>query len=478
MERMPNGHVLRLLVVLVAALALIQCGPQARLADPIAGMENRDLSLTQRMAAAEQAREEQYNDPKRIAALEKLVMEFGHASELRIKAIDQLIEYDPEAARYFLARDLDRIHAQIVLQHAIDIAVANQWTDWTTPLVRRYARLDPTTSDLERPERAALLALNPGASIEQILMAVFSDPDYKVSIRLRADAWHLLYRLTGDDDQRRQMLMAVEARDPLIADLQAGLIELNVMADTLQTIAWLQMLRTEPYAAFWSQARTVVANMDAEQRRGMQMRHLPVLVYLGERSDPMLRQSRSDLLRDLYSALRKQSHHLRGSTVDGPMDEHPQLLAAWAGQLVWADLATMHVLCRAMRDKTTTNIWFEQALADNQDKSTEYGGLLATDNAGIPRPKLYKPMMRRHDKVYYAPKELILDAYTALAHYHFHAWSLKNSHHAGPGVGDLKRVARLQQFNGVVLTSIDANRLNVDFYCKPDIVVDLGTIYR
>jgi hypothetical protein len=76
------------------------------------------------------------------------------------------------------------------------------------------------------------------------------------------------------------------------------------------------------------------------------------------------------------------------------------------------------------------------------------------------------------------PKELVTDGYTALAHYHFHAQSYGNAKFAGPGIGDMERIARTQQFNGLVLTFIDKNRLNVDLYFRPDVVIDLGTVVR
>ena len=469
---------LSLFLMLTVVLSLIQCGAPQPMDDPVAGMADTQLAAGQRLRAADQAAAEEYDNPQRIAMLQTLVTKFGHPPEIRIRAIDHLVAYDAEDARQFLSRDLDTIRSSLVIEHAIDIALERQWSDWTPALVRRYAKLDPMVGDDERVERRALLELNPGQSIEQIVMDVFVDPTFSTKIYLRAMAWQLLYRLTGDDATRRAMLMSAEARDPLIADLQIAARDLNVLAENVQSITWLQMLRTEPYARFWNQASRVVSQLTTEQRQDLEARHLPVLVYLGENRDRMLTLSRRELLRDLGQFVGGGRHHMRGSNIDGPMDKHPQVLNHWADELVWADLATMHVMTRMMSDSSARRQWFEQADADHRDKSTEYGGLIALDEGGSVFPKLYKPMMRRHDKVYYAPKELVIDAYTSLAHYHFHVASQKNRNHAGPGYGDLKRIARLQQFNGLVLTFIDADRLNVDFYCKPSVVVDLGTIHR
>jgi hypothetical protein len=87
-------------------------------------------------------------------------------------------------------------------------------------------------------------------------------------------------------------------------------------------------------------------------------------------------------------------------------------------------------------------------------------------------------MLRDHDRKYVSPKQLIVDAYTGLAHYHFHAQSLTHRDYAGPGRGDLERIGDRHRLNGLVLTFIDPQTLNVDFYRHGRVVIDLGTIRR
>ena len=51
----------------------------------------------------------------------------------------------------------------------------------------------------------------------------------------------------------------------------------------------------------------------------------------------------------------------------------------------------------------------------------------------------------------------------------------RNGDHAGPGMGD-KNYATNTRANCLVLTFINENTMNVDYYRHTDVVVDLGTI--
>jgi hypothetical protein len=85
--------------------------------------------------------------------------------------------------------------------------------------------------------------------------------------------------------------------------------------------------------------------------------------------------------------------------------------------------------------------------------------------------------MRAHDLKFLAPQALIDRVYTGLAHYHFHAQEYKNTNHAGPGIGDMEFAKRLN-FNCLVFTFVERDRLNVDYYQPNGAVVDLGTLER
>lgn len=445
--------------------------------DPIAVMMNKTEGHRHRWAAARQAEQEMRTDPRRIEALQKLVWLGGYPTEYRVYAIDQLIELDEAEAKRFFASALVLMRDWPSMQHLMDRAVERKWVDYTPALVRNYAQRTPVYRDVDRPERKAIEALHPGEPVESVVMRVFVG-EFDADARQRAGAWTLLHRLTDDTDALIERLLTLKAEDdPMVADLQAGARDLHVMPDSTQTVTWLKALRSL-HPEFWRRSAEVVATLDAPRRRGLELRHLPVLLHLHDTDPSALALTREQLLDTLTRHIAAQKRHLIGPRYDGPMDEHPQELTAWQDQLAWGDLQTMRLVTRWMSDRRMVSDWFAQAAADEQDKSTEYGGLVLIDDQGRAYPQLYRPMMREHDLIYYAPKELVLDGYTALAHYHFHAQSLKNSLYAGPGLGDLDRIADTQRFSALVLTFIDSGRLNVDYYQRGRIVVDLGTITK
>ena len=192
----------------------------------------------------------------------------------------------------------------------------------------------------------------------------------------------------------------------------------------------------------------------------------------------VLTQGREELLSELGAWDASREHYTKGPTYDGPMDEHPQQFQLWSAELPWADLATMKALAQVLGSERVVRAFFAHADQDVVDNTTEYGGLLRLDDKGEPYVHAYTPMIRSHDLKYIPPKELILDGYTALAHYHFHAQEYHNRRFAGPGLGDLDRIARTQRFTGLVLTFIDRDTLNVDLFFAPDVVIDMGVIHR
>jgi len=130
-----------------------------------------------------------------------------------------------------------------------------------------------------------------------------------------------------------------------------------------------------------------------------------------------------------------------------------------------------------MRDQLLRLGLFAQADRDYKNKGAEHGGVIDIV-AGQPIAREYPPLSRlSHDRQFTPSEQMITHCYTGLAHYHFHAQELKNSDYAGPGKGDLDTADRLD-LNFLVLTFIDENQLNVDYYQHGRVVVDLGTISR
>src|SRR5690606_29125265 len=101
----------------------------------------------------------------------------------------------------------------------------------------------------------------------------------KVSESQRIAAWELLGRI-GDPEKLIGYLNAAPASDALVADLKAAAAELHALPSNREGVLWLQYLRKPEQKAFWDAAAAVVARLSPEQRRGLQLRHMAVLVRL------------------------------------------------------------------------------------------------------------------------------------------------------------------------------------------------------
>jgi len=457
-------------------LAVVGCAARTY-QDPVSVMMDRQEQPVVRASAAKQAARQMPDSPERIAALKRLVVERGHPAEMRIHAIDALVEHDEAEARRHLRRNIGRLNNWPTIRHVLDTAVERDWQQFTPAIVRSYARPAFAYADPDRPERAAMKQLHPNRTIEAVALSVFTDAE-GAGVTERASAWVLLCRLTATREQLRAMLGGVETKGPLASDLEAGLRELGVMPRNTETIAWLQTLRTEPYRPIWRHAAEAVETLSDPQRAGLELRHIPLLARLQAEGDERLTMSRSALMARLRRRLAGRDHYLTNAAYDGHNEDHPQRLHDWREALRWADLLVIDALLNAMAKQRVAAAWFDQADADRADESTEYGGLIRWDGERelIARP--YTPMLRDHDRKFIPPAAMTTDAYASLAHYHFHAQRYRNARYAGPGRGDLERVAGKQRLNGLVLTFIDKDRLNADFYRHGRVVVDLGTVRR
>lgn len=442
--------------------------------DPNAVFFDNTLAHSKRWAAAKQAKAEQPTSPERIKTLQKVVWMRGHGEDFSNYGVDELVTIDEAAAKDFLADAIILVQDWRTINHILDIAVERNWVDFVPAIVRLFAKTTPAYTDDKRPERAALAKLRPDTPVEEVILEVFVDAK-NMEPRQRAAAWQLMNRLTTDKPRLMDRLMAIEANDPLVVDLQASARDLGIIPDNLETVTWLQVLRLNP--AFWEKAKTSMATLRPQQKRGMKLRHIATVTYLADKAPDVLKLTHVELYERVRARDRSQKHYLKSTTFDGGAVDYPQSLHDWKTKLAWGDLAAIHAATMWMNDPGVVEQWFKQAHADHKDTTTEYGGLMLPNKNGRAYPQLYKPVTRLSDRKFVAPKTMIFDAYTALAHYHYHAQSTTNQKHAGPGRGDMKFAARHQN-NNFVLTFIDEDRLNVDYYQAPGIVVDLGTVER
>lgn len=444
-----------------------------QVSDPIALMLKKDEGISTRLDAAKQAQRQMPDDPKRIAALQTLVWEFGHPQELRHYAIDQLIAHDEAGFRQQMHRRIVQVNNWGTIEYLFKVAQERGWGDSFTPtVVRQYARHVTGMKEEDRPERKILKEMHPDQSVEETIFNVFVQSGKEEKIISQADAWDLLGRISTKA-QMLDYLKRTPSDSAMVIDLKAAATDLNVIALNKEGSLWLSYLRKPVMSGYWLQLKDRVAKLTEDQKKDLKLRHLAALLAS---SAEQLQSSRIDLISSINAHINSQKHYLKGATYDGGAADHPQEFSQWVDKLTWPDLLVINQLIGAIQSHAVTSNLFAWADQDKVDTSTEYGGTIRKDD-GVYEAKLYKPRIRRHDRRFYPTPAMYDDLYTALAHYHFHAQNFHNEDYAGPGLGDLK-FAKLNQFPCLTFTFIDQNNMNVDYYQEDDIVVDLGMIVR
>lgn len=461
----------RIIPVWLLAWWLAGCAATATYDDPAAVMMDRSKEPSRRLAAVQQLGPIRDSaDPEHTASqLHELLWSDAQPTALRLYALDRLIEFDGRAFWQTARRRILEVDQWEVLRPLIDRAATQQNPALTPMLVRSLARPSQIMSDQDRPELAAIASLNPGQDAGDVIWGVLVTKDPAVSTAERVDAWVLLNRLNGQA-AALDRLRHTTSTQPLVLDLQAALW-LGRLPDTREGVLWLIQVRGETHRPFWQAAEARADRLSPEQRRGLELRHLPALLLA---SDEQLHMD-TMTLRD--KLMQRVNDPAAVRTHAGIARKLPsERLADHIDELCYADLLTIDQLLDAMGDHALTDSLFHQADADLADTRTEYGGVIAAESnrlVAIP----FMPTIKAHDQKFYASDSLVNRLYTGLLHYHFHAQKHRNAEYAGPGVGDLKFVNNLRT-SAVVFTFLNENTLNVDYYQPGDVVIDLGVIRR
>ncbi|MEZ6190674.1 MAG: hypothetical protein R3C45_05210 [Phycisphaerales bacterium] len=436
-------------------------------------MSDRSRDPAQRFAAAEQISSiRDTSDPQAVAeTMHRILWSDAQPTDLRLLAMDRLIEYDADAFWRSAEQKILLVDLWPVLEPLIEKSVVRGDPSFTPALVRSYARGARIIPDAERPERDAILALNPGKTVEETVWQVCVDKPGALLLATRVDAWTLINRLAGEDQVRAWLMSTAASNDSLILDLQSA-SWLGHLPGNREGVLRLMQLRAETNRVFWKDASDRAMALTPEQRQGLELRHLGALRQANMKQ---LALDRSQLLSRVIHRLPDHPGAVR--TQAGVMRQLPgESLGEHAETLCWADLLAIDLLLDAMSDPVLVRGLFRQADVDLADTTTEHGGVLdKVDGRFVAEPFL--PVIRAHDQKFYSSDALIQRMYTGLFHYHFHAQKYMNAEYAGPGAGDLAFVANLQA-SAVVFTFLDQNTLGVDYYQPGGIVIDLGVIRR
>jgi hypothetical protein len=455
----------------VVALCLSGCAARA-VNDPLSVMLDRTRDPAQRLVAAKQLGTiRDAPDPTTLAsAWHRVLWPDNQPTDLRLLAMDRLIEYDEQAFWHVAERRILDTDLWPVRGPLIQKAIERGDPSFIPALVRSYTRDSQVYVDADRPERAAILALAPGKTIQRAVRDVLVSDDVSVTTAGRVDAWELLNRLSGTE-RARELLFQTRSAQPVILDLQAA-DWLSVLPTNRESVLWLMRVRGENGGLFWEQAKRPAGRLTDDQRRGLALRHLSALLLVEE----------SDLQRDTAKSMSRLASLLSGAShtrrvLVGIMRELPsESLADHGEQLCWADLLVIGKLVDALRDRALVAELFRQADADHADTASEHGGVIALENDRYTAID-FPPVLRAHDQKFYASDALIQRMYTGLVHYHFHAHQYANAEYAGPGPGDLGFVEHLRA-GAVVFTFLDRDTLGVDYYQPGGVIVDLGVIKR
>lgn len=480
---------LRALAALLATAAALVAGcaeKQVSLDDPLLVAADREQSGGARVKAIEASTAlldaGELDQAAYRESLKRIAWAMGDPSNVRIAAIDALLADVEADTRNMLRLMLPREVQWPVIGHVCEVAAERGWSDMTPSLVRSYSRAVPEPPDDERPERAALIALNPGSSPARVAFDVFSAPndDPTWGDKIRADAWTLLCRLDPSGADTSQWLAALPpSGDPVIADLQASARDLHAAPTTGEQLEWLRELRAPQNAAFWQEASRAIASLTPEQQEGLELRHASAVRWAARHRTDLLASTRDSLLGMIEAGLVGAKTHRRyAEDVPGGPSQEQRLVHA-REKMVWGDALLVLAAMEAMRDPDVAPAIFEQVEIDRRDTSTEHGGVLdcAADGSFVAYPYPPRPAQRMGDNRFIASPELLAAGNTALYHYHFHARRTDESEYAGPGPGDLEYAARFGR-SCLVLTSISADVLDVDYYQPNGAVLDLGEIRR
>lgn len=461
-----------ILPLLAGLLCLVSCasGP---VDDPLAVMLDRSRDPVRRLAAAKQMGPiRDADDPKSLAVtLHNVLWSDGEPTGLRLHAMDRLIAYDPDAFWLITQRRIREVDRWEVLQPLVDRMVEQGDPAFTATLVRSYVRESQVLTDDQRPERDAILVLNPGKSLEQAIWDVCVRNDPSVPLPARVDAWTLTVRLFGMD-RAKKLLTKVRPQPLLIGDLKEAQM-LGVLPINREGVLWLMHVRSLGDGHYWDRCNQIIGQvLDGSQRKGLELRHLPVMMLIDDEALSLDRQAMLTRVNKKLAATEITPRNTTGVARELPSES----FADHAHRLCWADLLAIDRLLVALHDRPFTDELFRQAEADRVDTRTEHGGVLAMEDdrlVALPFPA----DLRLHDRKFYSSEALIRRMYTGLFHYHFHAQQYQNTEYAGPGSGDLGFAERLQP-SAVVFTFLDRDTLGVDYYQPGGVVIDLGVIRR
>jgi len=442
-------------------------------------LANRDLSHRKHTKSIEMLALESQLDDSDLKLLEGAVWRPGYDRDVRRAALNLLWRSDADRTVILLRRQLPRIIDWVWLTEVCQWVADRDIVELDPALISSWGRpRSILTEEEDRPEYIALVRMHGRDDIIELVFDLFLASNKPSQRGLRQRCWDLLHRL-GERDRLIELASGANPNpdDLLLVDLHAAASTYGMVPYNREEIIWLQKLREPERAWFWDEAAKSVDMLPDARHVGLEMRDLAVVVAAARHREDLLAATDAQLLSQTESSLRSQRYYSEVSP--GTTDTNPdrERFRTHRHKLTWGDLAAIQLAQEALRYPQVRSHLFDYADRDHVDESTEYGGIIALDEQGRFEVLEFLPRVRSHDRRFNAPQTMFDAGYTSLFHFHFHAQRQRNSDHAGPGLGDMN-YADNTRANCLVLTFVDVDHMNVDFYRHDGVIVDLGTISR
>lgn len=478
-----------LVCLLAAGLMVAGCAGGSKAPPPLSAVTDSTAHSKARIRAIESGWDRVAADEIDSASfresLKTVVWSRSTFWEIRLTALKELVR---DAARIEDTKNMIRLMLPTethweVMEYVADLAIEREWRDLAPALVRSWSR-PPVAEppDERRPERRALAALFPDASVEATVYRVFAGDfaDDQSDERERKAAWGLLCRIDRDGAHIRELLAQDDSatEDAMMRVLRRGAADLRSVPLTEAQLTWLIELARSEHSAFWSEAKAAIGGLSAEQLTGFELRHAAHVVWASRHRPGWLLMERSALLAELDRTLGDINRHNRVTSINAAIRQ-PPTLREWDDALVWGDVLSAMVGLEFVRSQEMHEALFYYADRDQLDASTEYGGIVTfADDARFQILEFPpRPAQRIADNRFVASYDMIEASDAALFHFHNHAQRYRNGRYAGPSDADIKYA--LREGRGCLLfTFVNRDTLNADYYQGDGANIDLGEITR
>lgn len=440
------------------------------------------LTADDHIAAINELSKQEPMTPETSRLLRRVLNAPGYNLVVRKTAFNSLAVHDRKALIETMQTTIGRSESYEFRRWVLETIGERKEKDFTIVVVNSWAAAVPAwgSNDLERPEYAAMKQLYGGTENDVVdaLFAVLMESSPVTQAALRARTWELLMRI-GQRERLAELVASTAYRpdDVMLRDIRQLSVDLGILPETREELLWLGKLRQSASPAFWAMAGDALKQLNDSERRKFELRGIPVAIAAMKYKPELLKRSTEELYQQVAAQLKTRDAGKYSANFEGYEQGRTESLGLQREKLGWIDLAAM-MLALDMADRPAVRATlFNIGDRDQQDRSTEYGGIIRLTDTGEYEVVEVRPRSTGSDLRYEAPQEAFDLGYTALFHFHFHAQEYDNARYAGPHLGDFG-YANATRANCLVFAYVKRNLLDMDYYRHGPVTIDLGTMTR